>query len=77
MGLIARGAHVSFRADTNLGGETCSVEREVHSLTLAQHAKDRTFECMRRQFVLNQIGISQNDAVTSRRIECLDDSLHD
>lgn len=69
-------AHVPFGADPNLRGTTRTIEREVHALTLSQHTKDRAFKCVRGKFVLDQIGIAQYDAVSSRRIERLDDALH-
>lgn len=69
-------AHVPFRADANLRCATFAIEREVHALTLSQHTKDRAFKCVRGKFVLDQIGIAQYDAVSSRRIERLDDALH-
>lgn len=69
-------AHVPFGADPNLCCATGAIEREVHALTLSQHAKDGAFKCVRGELVLDQIGIAQYDAVTSRRIERLDDALH-
>ena len=69
-------AHVPFRADANLRCATFVVKREVHTLALSQHTKDRAFKCVRGEFVLHQIGIAQYDAVSSRRIERLDDALH-
>jgi len=76
-GLVARSAHVPFGADTQLCGTTCSIEDEVHTLSLTQHAKNGALECMRSKLVLDEIRIAQDDAVASGRIERLDHALHE
>ncbi len=77
IGLVARGAHVPFGADAQLRGTTGSVEDEVHSLSLTQHAEDGALECVGSELVFREIGVAQYDAVAGGRIERLDDALHE
>ena len=77
IGLVARGAHVPFGADPQLRGTSGSVEDEVHTLTLTQHAEDGALESVGGEVVLAEVGVAQHDAVAGGRIECLDDTLHE
>src|SRR5689334_6505590 len=75
--VVARCAHVHFAAEAKPTRPTLAVEREDDSLALAQHAEDRSRERVRGEVVVLQIGVADDDAVAARRIERLDDALHE
>ena len=52
------------------------VHAEDDSLPLPQHAEERSFQCVGREFVLSEVGIADYDAIACRRVVRFDHALH-
>lgn len=52
------------------------VHAEDDSLPLPQHAEERSFQCVGREFVFSEVGIADYDAIACRRVVRFDHALH-
>lgn len=59
----------------DVAGQPLAVEVEDHSLTLPKHAKDRPFESVGSEVVIEQIAVAHDGALSGSRIVGLDDPL--
>lgn len=68
-------AHVHLRAEVDVGCQPPVVETEHHSLTLPQHAKDRSLQCVGSKVVIKQVTVAHDRALPGARVIGLDDPL--
>src|SRR5947209_2214360 len=74
--LRGRQSHVALGADAYACDAAVVVEIEVHTLPLAEHAKERALERVRREHELGAIGVADDDALAGSGVVDTDDALH-
>lgn len=76
MDLEVGGGHVDFGAETQTGGVALVVERVLHPLAGAQHAKDRALEGIVSQIDVVEVDLVDEDSITRSGVVALHHALH-